>query len=184
MFKNLLRRFSEAVEVLFGDARPARSETSLPPVAPVRRPGPIAIKTEIWLDTMNILHLLRTQNGEVRAPAGAGKSTALLLFANELSARGSVTILTGNSLMAECLKHLSDTLFGQLLNVCISSNMRDLRGVDFILIDEPACLSSQQRDELRGFHSRIAGAVERTYSPTIFNDRESFRANNSGRYAR
>lgn len=105
-----------------------------------------------------ILSLLRAQQGPVRAPAGSGKTTALLAYARELALDGSAVLVV--------TRHPNEALrtYRRLfphscgLDIRMADHPQKVQSTDaLILVDEPNRLSRSARIALR--HLCLSGSV-------------------------
>jgi hypothetical protein len=120
----------------------------------------IRLRTQVILDKLRIIN-------DVYELRRSGKSTALLLYANDLREQGSVVILTPNWPMAENLRKLHLHIFGcgadyRIVPASEHHSVSDVTDINFVLIDELGLLSPGASNRLLSYlraKGSLAGVV-------------------------
>lgn len=171
MLKNLFRKW---FRFLFREEHPISVVPAIPDPKPTVHDYPLFVRREITKPVYQIYQLLRAEKGTVSAPVGHGKTTALLLYAYELRQYGHVGILVPYSNMVDYTRDLARSLFAGEVDFTISSNPIRLRGISYVLIDEPSLLSESKWNEVSRYIPVIKGRVSRNYGDAIYNETTTF----------
>lgn len=140
---------------------------------------PLALHIEPNASTRLILSLLRQQSGTVFAPAGTGKTTALLMYANELRAHGTVTLVVPDKPFVDRVQDIFADLFHKRVgdHILVTPVPQRFPNSNFVLVDEVSQIPAHTRMELNsGRCGFLAGEVSRCFSSLVTNDREVHRA--------